>query len=368
MGHAVVFFSLVQAVFCLAACAGIGSGADFKHALERRIAERMLDGEAALSKRIAAVVEANALNDIRAPNAIEAARAALGEIRVASAAWWGWDPEIATDSLNAALAAPIDVLIVPAMESPWLVGPLFVTGPKTVLFEPGCVIAAAEGEFLGKNDCLITIRNQSNVELVGYGSRLLMRKDDYGSPPYEPSQWRHAVALLGSRSIDISGFSIEKSGGDGIYVGQKAGEAIPSDISLRDLAISGNHRQGVSVISARNLVLSHSIVTGTSGHAPQAGIDFEPNRGVFGFQNCRVTECVFENNAGSAVHIHLDRLTETHQPIDIRIDRSAILGKPVAVWINGLRNGASGTVTFDQNTIRGLRIVGRSDRLSTIIR
>ena len=60
----------------------------------------------------------------------------------------------------------------------------------------------------------------------------------------------------GSRNITAEGLTLLDSGGDGVYLSIIGGktELAPTDIVLRDLVCDRNHRQGISVISARRRV------------------------------------------------------------------------------------------------------------------
>ena len=293
------------------------------------------------------------------PNTELAAAAEQGDIRIASAAWWGWDAADSTENLQRAFSAPVDTLIIPAMEGPWFTGPLILNGPKNVFFEPGAEIIARRGGFQDQRESLITLFRQSGIRLTGYGARLAMRRYEYAGPEYEWSQWRHALSLLESQGIVVEGFLIEESGGDGIYIGQKKGGVIPRDIHLRDLYILNNYRQGVSVISADGFLMEYTYIAGTHGTPPMAAIDFEPNNGLYGLTDCTVFRCVFEKNTGAALTVHLPNLTAYHLPVSININDTCILGNPLSMWIHGFGNGAYGSIVFSNCRVSGIGFQGR---------
>lgn len=336
--------------------------------LEREIQNRRSSGAVELSRRIESLVETNDLGDIRAANPRLALAATGGRLKVASAAWWGWKADDSTWALNAALASPVDVLIVPAMSGPWIVGPLFLKGPRTVIFENGSVVLAKKGAFRSRVDCLLTIERKSGIKVSGYGATLRMRKSDYTAEPYSAGQWRHALSIKESERVLIEGLSIDNSGGDGVYIGQGRNGTVPRDITLRDLELSGHHRQGVSVIAAERFLMEYCLVTGTRGTAPQAGIDFEPNTDVFGLVDCRVSHSVFRNNSGAAVHVHLKKMDPSQPPVSILVEDSALLGAPLAIWARGFPAGVRGTVDFADCVIDGIKAIKRSEGVFTVIR
>jgi hypothetical protein len=363
-----ISLAFVVVFFCTVSSAGWADQSEDIDALERRIKERRSEGALALTRRIEDLARTAALPDLRRPDSRAASAAAAGELKIASAAWWGWASEDATAALNAALAAPVDTLIIPAMSGPWIVGPLSLTGPKTLLFEPGCTVIAAKGAFRNTGDCLLSIEGRGGITISGYGSRLEMRKDDYTQAPYAEGQWRHAISVRESSDILIEGLSIRSSGGDGVYIGQRRGLAVPTAITLRDLELKDHYRQGVSVIAANGFLMEYCRVVGTRGHMPQAGIDFEPNSHVYGLVDCKVSRCVFSKNAGAAVHVHLDKLEAAGPPADILVEDSALIGSPLAIWVRGLSNGAKGRVEFGNCIIQGLKTIEGSRGLSTVIR
>ena len=366
-GYVRYLAALTAAALC--SCAGLGPsrGDGDIRALERELESRRTEKESEQALRIAALEATPGMPDIRSSNRAAAEAAMDGRLRVASAAWWGWDRHDSTRALNGAFKAPVEVLIVPAMDGPWIVGPLRLDGPRTVIFEAGCVVLAAKGAFRGRDDCLVSVLRTGGLTLSGYGAAFRMRGSDYRKAPYEPSQWRHALSLRDSGKILIEGLRIEHSGGDGVYIGQSRGGFIPHDIVLRDLDLRSNHRQGVSVISARGFLMEYCRVRSTRGTAPQAGIDFEPNSGVFGLTGCVVRRCLFKRNAGAAVHVHLSKMNASQPPVSISVEESALIGAPLAVWVAGLGNGVRGDVVFMNSIVRGLRTVAESARFQTLV-
>ena len=96
----------------------------------------------------------------------------------------------------------------------------------------------------------------------------------------------------------VEDLRIEKTGGDGIYLGT-APDKIPNrNVLIRGVDCNANNRQGISVISAENLLIDSCQLRNTAGTAPQAGIDFEPNDPTDVLLNCVVRNCTASGNAG----------------------------------------------------------------------
>ena len=110
---------------------------------------------------------------------------------------------------------------------------------------------------------------------------------------------------MSSKNIKVLGLTLALSGGDGIYLGvSKTG--VPSEnVVIKDVICDRNYRQGISVISARNLLIENTIMRDTGGTPPAAGIDFEPNEASERIVRCVMRNCVAENNQGDGYVFYL---------------------------------------------------------------
>ncbi len=120
---------------------------------------------------------------------------------------------------------------------------------------------------------------------------------------------------------------------------------------IKDVVCDGNNRQGISVISARNLLIEDTVLKNTAGTAPQAGIDFEPNHANEEIVNCVMRNCVSENNAGVAYALYLRPLDGSSTPISLRIENCVSRGSnrlsASITTSNGGPNGpAQGLIEF----------------------
>ncbi len=208
--------------------------------------------------------------------AMMAAVAAAEDVVKASS--FGFDSVDSTDALQKALDSGAKKIVIDAQSSPWITRPLFVRSNCEIVFERGAEVVAKKGEFLGKNDSLFTLKCCENVKISGYGAVLRMRRADYAAAPYVKAEWRMSLNLLSCRNVTIEGLALVESGGDGVYLGVARENGPCRDIVLRDIVCDRHYRQGISVISARNLLIERCTLRGTAGTAPAAGIDFEPNR------------------------------------------------------------------------------------------
>ena len=111
-------------------------------------------------------------------------------------------------------------------------------------------------------------------------------------------EWGHGISIMGADGVRIDGgLTIRQFWGDGIYVGDFA-----SNVYIEGVTTDANRRQGISLVSGRNLVVRGCalINTGTLKYtSPGAGIDVEPNAGgyVDGFL---IEGCLISGNVGVA--------------------------------------------------------------------
>lgn len=270
---------------------------------------------------------------------------------VVKASWWGFDETESTQALQAAIDSGADKVIVQNMGQPWIVDEIQLASDQELNFEEGSVILAKRGAFKGKNDSLFTARLKQNVTLNGNGAIFRMWKTDYHTDAYDKAEWRHCLSVLSCANVKVYGLTLADSGGDGIYLGVAERGVTNTNVHIKDVICDGNNRQGISVISAENLLIENTLLKNTSGTAPQAGIDFEPNHPGEKIVNCVMRNCVAENNVGAAFVLYLRPLDGTSAPISVRIEdcisRGANAISASITTSNGGPNGpAQGLIEF----------------------
>ncbi len=249
-----------------------------------------------------------------------------GTRKVAHAAWWGYCAEEATEALQAAINSGAEKVIVEKMPGPWIVDQIHLADNQELFFEPCVVVEAKRGAFRGKTDSLFTAWNKTNVKLTGYGATLRMHRADYDGPDYVKAEWRHVLSFRGCTDVTVLGLTLVESGGDGIYLGAGRNRQTNRNVTIRDVVCDRNYRQGISVITAENLLIEDCVLKNTAGTAPAAGIDFEPNHASERLVNCVMRNCVIENNHGLGIHLYLRPLDGTSEPVSIRIENCVTRG------------------------------------------
>ncbi len=254
------------------------------------------------------------------PNRDAIQRVERGELQAADAAWWGYDPEDATAAIQGAINSGATTVLIPYVGSDWKVRPIRLRSHQNIVLDPGVVIAAKEGEFRDLHDCLLSGTGVNDITIRGYGATLRMRQQDYVNPPYERSEFRHALSFRGSERITVLGLTLQKSGGDGIYVGptDDLGHVPCRDVVIRDCTSVENYRQGMSVVSAERLRIENCVFRRTKGTAPQAGLALEPAQARGLLSDIEVINTRAENNEGSGFVVNISRLNEHSAPVGVR--------------------------------------------------
>lgn len=299
----------------------------------------------------------------------QVARIHSGELKEARASWWGFDTENSTAALQAAVNSRVPRLIIDRQSTPWITEPLTLVSNQEIFFEEGVEVLARKGAFHAKTDSLLSLTGLTNVTLRGYGAVLRMRRADYDAPPYLKAEWRHVLSIRGCADIRVYGLTLAESGGDGIYLGSFKGAPANHTIHIKDVLCDRNYRQGISVISAENLLIENTIMRDTAGTPPAAGIDFEPNTAGERLKNIVMRNCLTSGNAGDGYEFYLPNLNQQSEPVSIRIENCRSDGDRTAVRVvtgNREPDAVRGSLVFSdcefKDAVRnGLEISGKPE-------
>lgn len=289
------------------------------------------------------------------PNSEKLALVEAGTCSEAFASWWGFDENDATESLQKALRSGVKRLVIDKMPSDWVVRPISIPSNIEVALADGVTVRAKPGAFLGVSDALFSIALQENVTIRGgKDSVLAMRKGDYQKEPYKPAEWRHTLSVKSSKNVRIENLTLRESGGDGIYLGVAKASVPCENVVIKNVFCDAHHRQGISVISARNLLIEDCRLSNTAGTPPAAGIDFEPNHANECLVNCVMRRCVLENNVGGAIDLYLPNLNAQSEPLSLTIEDCVTRNNRRDALFLCIGNGADARLTGTM-TVRNCR-------------
>lgn len=236
---------------------------------------------------------------------------------------FGFDSENATECLQKAIRSGARTVEIDKVDGDWIIGPVELASDQEIIIGKNVTVRALKGSFKDKKDAMFFSENGKNIIVRGSGnSRLIMNKMDYQNRKlYDSSEWRHIFSFLSCENVTVKDLKLSSSGGDGVYlgVGGNRERLYCDNVLLENLAVTDQHRQGISVISARSLTIRNCSFDNTSGTPPQAGIDFEPNRSGQELTNILIEKCGFSGNSGSGIEFLLNHLSEKSEPVSITI-------------------------------------------------
>ena len=278
-----------------------------------------------------------------------------GKTDVAYASWWGFDREDSTAALQAAIHSGAKKVIVEKRDDPWIVTPIQLASDQEIVFEKGVIIQAKKGEFKAATASLFTASLKKNIQLTGAGAILQMRRADYYQAPYKNAEWRNGISVRSCSNVSISGLVIRETGGDGVYLGVAKRGVTNQKITIKDVLFERNYRQGISIISAEDLLIENTVFKETAGTAPMAGVDFEPNLPDECLVNCVLRNCVSENNQGPGYLLYLPNLNRDSKPVSIRFENCQSAGKGRALSCttrNNTPDSVTGSIHFESCTFK----------------
>ena len=241
---------------------------------------------------------------------------------------FGYDPSDSTRFLQQALDCGAEKVILDRQSGPWITQPLKMRSHTELVFEPGVELLAKRGAYKGLRDYLLELPYCTNVTIRGgAGSTMRMWKKDYQGPDYKHGEWRYALRIFHCENVLVEGLTIVESGGDGIGVTGR-------NITIRNCVCDRNHRQGISVFNVENLLIEDCVLRGTSGTAPQSGIDFEPDHANEKLKNVVMRNCLSENNLGDGYQFYLGQLNSSSEDISVTLENCRSVGNSTGTWLD----------------------------------
>ena len=206
------------------------------------------------------------------------------------------------------------VLTIPAAGIPYKVMPLKIPSKAHIILNSGVIIEALPG--YTELQKMINIVDSNDVEIVGYGATVRMNSSEY-----KTGEYRHCVYISGSTDVHLKGFRCVNAAGDGLYIAGSDTKPFSDNIYVDGLTAQNNRRQGLTIISAKNVWIRQSQFINSRGTAPESGIDIEPERATDCLENIHIEDNETEFNAGDGVRIALGNLNHTSSPVSVTVAR-----------------------------------------------
>ncbi len=217
-------------------------------------------------------------------------------------------------ALVSAMKSDNDTLIIDLQDEPWILKPMKFIGinNKVILLEEGVELRALAGAYPRTSQALLKFIDCENIQILGKNNVLAMNKAEYTD-----GEWRHVIRLRGCKNVLIENLTLRDSGGDGISIGRSEKVMFSEDIRLGNIKSINNKRQGISIVSGKNVHVSNSVFTETNGTLPGAGVDIEPDLAEEVICNVVFENCTFTNNFHAGIKIALGKLTSGSEPVSV---------------------------------------------------
>ena len=257
---------------------------------------------------------------------------------------------------------------IPNVGKPWIVGQrIRARQPnQKIIFEPGVLVLAQKGAFQKVYESMFMVQ-ADNVTISGYDATFQMQREDYLNPKlYERSEFRHSLVVRGSDNFVVEGLTLKDAGGDGLFIShgnkdkdQDIPERTFSSGIIRDIVTDNNYRLGLSIMSAKDLLIENSTFKNTSGTRPASGVDIEPDHEWQKLVNIKFKNNKYINNDRNGIQIGLGKYRgDDTTDISIAFDGCEIIGNhEVGIKINTHKpefyDGAQGEISFKDCDING---------------
>ncbi len=191
--------------------------------------------------------------------------------------------------------------------------PLYFPANSSVVFSAGVIVQALPG--IGQYEHLLNIEDVQNVSLTGTPGQTVFRMN---KAEYTSGEYRHCLAIQGATNVTVSGIQCNNSGGDGLHISGSV-QPYSSAVKILNSGFDNNRRQGMSLISGKDILVSDCTFTNSNGTLPSDGIDIEPNGVTDVLQNIDIESSSVTGNDGDGLAMSIVQMNATSAPISIKV-------------------------------------------------
>ncbi len=131
-----------------------------------------------------------------------------------------------------------------------------------------------------KNNCSLNLDQNTILKAISTGENPVVKVSNARNVKISGGQISGGtgIRITGSDDVYIADINMIKCYYDGIYIGSNTTRNYCQGITIERVLVDGARRNGISVISVKDLIIRDSTFCNTRGALPQSGIDLEPNR------------------------------------------------------------------------------------------
>lgn len=182
--------------------------------------------------------------------------------------------------------------------------------------------------------CVLCITNVNNVTL--YNPNI---KGDRKSHTGNKGEWGMGIDIKSAVNVRVYNANVRDCWGDGIYIGFNK-HVLSSNIKIVGGVADYNRRNGLSIVSGRDIVVENFSATNTYGAKPMAGIDIEPNGNSVEVSNIALRNIYTANNYNEGILLYLVNLNHMYKKkTSISIDDHLDEGSAIGVRVSSMNKG-----------------------------
>ena len=197
----------------------------------------------------------------------------------------------------------------------------------TLKFEKGSILKAIPNSADGYE--ILSIHNVKRVNILGSVEIIGERDEHIG----KTGEWGIGIGIKGSNTIRIEGSTIKDCWGDGIYVGKSDKVKYSKNISIKNVKLENNRRQGISIVSVIKMRMLNISASNTNGTKPSSGIDLEPNSPDEYLEDIEIINLSTINNEGYGLLLAIGRLSESENQISIKIVNTENITDNIGIFV-----------------------------------
>ncbi|TLV00777.1 right-handed parallel beta-helix repeat-containing protein [Dyadobacter luticola] len=222
---------------------------------------------------------------------------------------------------------------------------------STLTFESGTVVEGMGT--LSAAQKMLFMYDVNNITIKGTGVVFKDQKAKYTS-----GQARHIISMEGVMNAVIEGMEANDSGGDGFYIGSGSVRKVSENIKLINVSANNNRRQGISVVSGRNIEILNPIATNSNGEGPQAGIDLEMSNADQRLEGIRIQNPKTGGNRGPGVMVCPGALANTGNSVDVVVSGHVDDGSQYGFLAISVKGALTGSLVVENATWKNNKLCG----------
>lgn len=153
------------------------------------------------------------------------------------------------------------------------------------------------------------VSNAQNVKIIN--PNLIGERDQHIG---NTGEWGMGIKIISSNNVDIINPNIKNFWGDAIYIGRiENGISYCYKIKVSGGTLDNNRRNGISIISGKDITIENVTIKNTNGISPMAGIDLEPNLQDEYLYNINLNNISTINNKLDGIKIVFDKLINSNK-------------------------------------------------------